>query len=779
MSLDRDRRPATSPDVATPAGRAELSYLEAEQILLGLARPGNGTRVDVGSRPRGPAATPTKATTAAGEGGGGGVETGDEKVRRAEARYRTLVEQLPAVTFMAALEGGANELYVSPQIESLLGFSQKEWLEDPILWYRQLHPDDRVRWHAEFAQTCASGKHFRAEYRFLARDGHVVWIHGEAQVVHDERGNPLYLQGIAFDITARKRAEEALRRAHDDLERRVGERTAELARANVVLVQEIRERERVEGELRRANADLVVLHERAVEASQVKSTFLANMSHELRTPLNAIIGYSELLQELAAKKVAKDPSADLEKINRAGKHLLAIINDILDLSKIEAGKVDLLPEHLDAAELAREMATSVRPLASKNGNTLEVLVDGDLGTMFTDATRLRQCLLNLLSNACKFTRNGAVSLAAARERTPGGDTVVFRVRDSGIGLSPEQVGRLFRAFSQADATTTRKFGGTGLGLAITRKICQMMGGDVSVESVPGQGSTFTIRVPADLGATAAARSEPASPAAAPVAAPRPDGPAVLVIDDDPMVHDLTARFLADEGYAVVHAQSGRDGLRLAREVRPCAITLDVMMPGLDGWAALSALKADPELSSIPVILVSILDDRNRGFALGASDYLIKPIDKKRLLGVLGSLKAPAPDRSVLIVEDDPDTRDLLARLLRREGWSVRAAADGHAGLRSVAEEVPALILLDLMMPRMDGFEFVRELRRAEVESWRSVPVVVITAKDITEDDLERLRGYAHRVFRKDARHYEGLLKEVGAQLRLVARARPADGPAGA
>jgi PAS domain S-box-containing protein len=423
---------------------------------------------------------------------------GADQIHRAEARYRTLVEQLPAVTFMAALEGGENELYVSPQIESLLGFSQKEWLEDPILWYRQLHPDDRVRWHNEFAQTCALGKHFRAEYRFRARDGRVVWVHGEATVVRDEHGNPLCLQGIAFDITARKQAEATLRRTQEELERRVGERTAELAIANEVLQREICERHRVEAELRRVNADLVVAHGRALEASQVKSTFLANMSHELRTPLNAIIGYSELLQELAAKNVTKDPTPGLEKITRAGKHLLAIINDLLDLSKIEAGKMQILAETFGIADLIREMETTVQPLLAKNENTLDVRCGEGLGTMFTDVTRVRQCLLNLLSNACKFTRMGTILMDVWRETVSDRDWVVIRIQDSGIGMSSDQVGRLFSAFTQADASTSRKYGGTGLGLAITRKLCQMLGGEVSVESELKRGSTFTIRLPASL-----------------------------------------------------------------------------------------------------------------------------------------------------------------------------------------------------------------------------------------------------------------------------------------
>ncbi|HZW29505.1 MAG TPA: response regulator [Isosphaeraceae bacterium] len=695
-----------------------------------------------------------------------------KKLHRAEARYRTLVEQLPAVTFMAALDGEDNELYVSPQIESLLGFTQKEWLDDPTLWHRQLHPDDRTRWHTEFAQTCAAGRHFRAEYRFLARDGRVVWVHGEAKVIRDEQGNPLYLQGIAFDITARKQAEEALRRAHDELERRVSERTAELARANAVLQQEIGRREQVEAQLRQVNADLARAHHQAVEASRVKSTFLANMIHELRTPLNAIIGYSELLQELAAKKIPKDPVADLEKINRAGKHLLTIINDILDLSKIEAGKIQLLPERFALASLIRDVAMTVQPLVAKNGNTL-VIPDGDLGTMDTDTTRMRQCLLNLLSNASKFTQQGTIRLDVLRELGAAVEWVIFQVRDSGIGMTPEQVSRLFEPFTQADASTTRKYGGTGLGLAITKKICQAMGGDISVESTPGQGSTFTLRIPATFNPVPAGPAihagEAVAPDAAPGASPDAQLPAVLVIDDDPMVHDLTTRFLAGEGFAVVHASNGRDGIRLAREVRPCAITLDVLMPGMDGWCTLTELKSAPDLAAIPVILLTIEDDRIRGFALGASDYLVKPIERKRLLEILGRVRDSNRSGSVLVVEDDEDTRTLLRRLLEQEGWMVREAANGRVGLQRLAEDVPGLILLDLMMPEMDGFEFVRRLRGTL--AWQSIPVVVVTAKDITEEDLRRLEGYAHQVLRKDASDFSGLLKEVGDLLQGIARPR--------
>jgi PAS domain S-box-containing protein len=375
------------------------------------------------------------------------------KLHRSEARYRSLIEQLPAVVFMAALDGGDNELYVSPQIETMLGFTQKEWLDDPVLWFKQLHADDQLNWHIEFAKTCVTGTDFRAEYRFIARDRRVVWVHGEAKMVRDDDGIPRYLQGIAFDITSRKEAEEAMRDARD----------------------------------------------RAMEANQFKSTFLANMSHELRTPLNAILGYSELLQARAFRKIQKDPLPELEKIDQAGTHLLEIVNDILDASKLEAGRMQLHLEDFDVAELVHGIEATFRPLLLRNANVLDVTIGQDLGGMHSDATRTRQCLLNLVGNACKFTQDGTIVLDVTRERaSTGPDRVVFRVRDSGIGMTSEQIGRLFQPFIQADASTTRKYGGTGLGLAITREFARMMGGDVHAESAPGKGSTFTLWLPAIL-----------------------------------------------------------------------------------------------------------------------------------------------------------------------------------------------------------------------------------------------------------------------------------------
>ncbi len=499
-------------------------------------------------------------------------------------------------------------------------------------------------------------------------------------------------------------------------------------------------------------------------ADRHKSEFLANMSHELRTPLNAIIGYSEMLQEDAADLGAEQFTDDLKKINAAGKHLLELINAVLDLSKIEAGKMELYLESFDVAGLVQDIAAVIQPLAAKNANRLETRCPDGIGTMRADLTKVRQALFNLLSNACKFTERGMVSLAVAREELDGQDWMVFGVSDTGIGMTPEQLARLFEVFSQADAATTRRFGGTGLGLALSRRLCRMMGGDVTVESEAGRGSTFTIRLPARV---AEAREEPAAP---PTATDRvwSGVGTVLVIDDEAAVRDLMQRFLTKEGFRVVPAAGGEEGLRLARELRPDAITLDVMMPGMDGWAVLSALKADPDVADIPVVMLTIVDDKNLGYALGASDYLTKPIDRERLVTVLKKYRRDLP---VLVVDDDAVLRQLLRRMLEPEGYTVVEAENGRVALDRLREVSPSVVLLDLMMPEMDGFEFVTEFRRHA--AWRAIPIVVITARDLSREDHERLNGSVQKILQKGANGRDQLLAEVRELVTSsVARRRP-------
>lgn len=514
-------------------------------------------------------------------------------------------------------------------------------------------------------------------------------------------------------------------------------------------------------------------------ASRHKSEFLANMSHELRTPLNAIIGYSEMLEEEAGDLGQEAFVPDLQKIHGAGKHLLSLINNILDLSKIEAGKMDLYLENFEIVPMIQEVVATVKPLIEKNANTIQVNCADGLGAMRADLTKVRQTLFNLLSNACKFTQRGIIALRVARESVDDGHWINFRISDAGIGMSPEQASKLFQAFTQADTSTTRKYGGTGLGLAISQNFCHMMGGEITVQSALGQGSTFTVRLPAEVVEPKVGQLPPLEEPT-PIALQSSEGaPTVLVIDDDPTVRDLMHRFLSKEGLQMIAATSGEEGIRLARELHPAVITLDVLMPGMDGWAVLTALKADPVLSNIPVIMLTITDEKQMGYALGAADYLTKPIEWERLAAVLQRYECPRPPCPVLIVEDDASLRELLRRRLQKEQWTVIEAENGRSGLERMAQRQPELILLDLMMPEMDGFQFLEEVRKHE--AWRSIPVIVITAKTLTAEDRQRLNGSVEKILQKGAYSREELIREVRGLVaafigtRQMARVEVSDG----
>jgi CheY-like chemotaxis protein len=427
------------------------------------------------------------------------------------------------------------------------------------------------------------------------------------------------------------------------------------------------------------------------------------------------------------------------------------------------------PERFEIGPLLHGVVTTVEPLVAKKQNRLVLVTAESLGAMEADMTRVRQILLNLLSNAGKFTENGTITLEVRREAedgAPGADVVTFAVRDTGIGMTPEQLAKLFQAFQQAEASTAAKYGGTGLGLAISRKFAQMMGGDIDVESEAGKGTVFTVRLPAaSPPAAPPAPEEGSDDAAGAEGDAQADGPTVLVIDDDPGARALMRRILEREHYRVLLAEDGESGLALARAHRPDAIALDVVMPGMDGWAVLSTLKDDPALVEIPVVMTTMLDDEHLGLALGASEYLTKPIDRKRLSAVLERYVQRA-ERGVLIVEDDAATRDILRSAVEKEGFDVREAENGRVALDSVAEATPSFILLDLMMPEMDGFAFLEALRARD--AWRGIPVVVITAKDLTPDDQHRLNGGVSRIVRKGTSSGNDFLAQVRA---LVAARR--------
>jgi signal transduction histidine kinase/DNA-binding response OmpR family regulator len=509
-------------------------------------------------------------------------------------------------------------------------------------------------------------------------------------------------------------------------------------------------------ELKRREEEVAAARDEAMQATQAKSQFLASMSHELRTPLNAIIGYSEMLQEEAEDLGQDRFLPDLMKIREAGKHLLSLINDVLDLSKIEAGKMDVLVEEFAVADLIEQVHSVIEPLIAKNANALEVIGAPDLGTMRSDQTKLRQSLLNLLSNAAKFTERGRITLAARRMAGPDGDRLQFVVSDTGIGMAPEQLQGLFQAFSQARSSTARDYGGTGLGLAITRHFCRLLGGDVAVESTSGKGSTFTLILPAVCPAATPEVTTSSAPAR------RADAlGTVLIIDDEKPAHELLERELAGAGYHILHAAGGREGLKLAKQARPDVITLDIIMPDLDGWSVLKGLKADPELCDIPVVLVTIMGDRDLGFALGAADYITKPFDREVLMRAVG--RHVRGDRAqVLVVDDDPKTRDMLRRTLQKAGWTVAEAANGCEALEALERAKPALVLLDLLMPDMDGFEVLERLNGDA--TWREVPVIIVTAKDLTPDDIERLNGRVAKVLQKGTYERRDLVRDIHAMI---------------
>ncbi|MCB0192926.1 MAG: response regulator [Anaerolineae bacterium] len=631
----------------------------------------------------------------------------EEYLRDSEARYRTLFDKAPVILFTKNRAG----VYTSANAETLtywkplnpIGFTDADLLEPHIA--KELREND--------LKVMDNEQELVLEENFITLQGLRVVLSRKVPL-RNIAGQVVGMMGISVDITDRKQNEEQLQQAK----------------------------------------------EAAETANQAKSQFLANMSHELRTPLNAIIGYSEILQEEIDEQHLDRFRPDLEKIQVAGRHLLAIISDVLDLAKIEAGKMDLYLETFDIYTMLHNVIATIYPLAEKNNNQLEILCDAQIGDMHADLTKTRQLLFNLLSNACKFTAKGTITVSIERELNDSDRShIVMTVADTGIGMTAEQVDNLFQPFTQADATTTRRYGGTGLGLTISQHFCRLMGGSITIDSEPERGSTFTIRLPAKV-----SKSKPLpqplvdmsqNPTATAEGNKRHN--TILVIDDDHATQDLLRRHLTKEGFQVHTTGSGEEGLQLAKVLKPVAITLDVLMPGIDGWAVLTQLKADPDLADIPVIVLTIINDRNMGYTLGASDYLTKPIQRKRLIALLKKYRAS--QRPVcLVVEDETPMREMMYRTLHKEGWHILEAEHGLEALRQLKKSRPDLILLDLMMPQMDGFQFVVELRKNE--AWRSIPVVVVTALDLTASDRARLTGYVNYILQKGAYSREELLAEV-------------------
>ncbi len=574
-------------------------------------------------------------------------------------------------------------------------------------------------------QVIRSGQPFTKEEKETWPDGSVTWVWTTKMPLRDEGDHTIGTFGISRDITARRRAEEALK----------------------------------------------VAKEAAEEASRAKSQFLASMSHELRTPLNSVIGFANILLKNRAGNLTAAELTFLERIAANGKHLLSLINEILDLSKIEARKVELQIAPVALDQLIRETLAQQEGLVRDKPVQLLADLPDEVAMFPTDAEKFRQIIINLVGNALKFTERGSVTVRLVTDATNHFPLRV-EVVDTGIGIPPEKLGIIFQAFQQAEAGTARKYGGTGLGLTISQALCQLMGYQIQVTSEVGRGSTFSVLLKASPEVAASAGAVAAPPKPAPPATNEPltlRGKRVLVIDDELDSRTLLMHVITECGCRVIAASSGAQGLRIAREFRPDLITLDLMMPSMDGWQVVHAIKADPDLCRVPVVVVSVVANENRGHILGAVDVLQKPVTREDLLVVLQrNLCVPKP--RILIVDDDEDARRVMASQLEGEVAEIRTAANGREALGVMEQFTPDLTLLDLMMPVMDGMAFLDAIRRDL--RYQRLPVVVITAKELTPQELEQLRFDALRVLNK-SEAFAGELKRLLAELLQSGARAPA------
>jgi len=647
----------------------------------------------------------------------------EQVVRRSEARLR----RAQRVAQMGEWEYSPvyGEWVWSKELNEIFGLSaQHATTYEQVI--AMIHPEDRDRLSNAIASAAAQGGIVEGEFRVLRPDHTLRHVSVYAEPSFDDQGRRSSLFGVMQDITERKRAEAEIQSA--------------------------------------------LMDKMAAEArNRSKSQFLANMSHELRTPLNAIIGYSDMIEESAQAAGQSETAQDAKQIQRAGQHLLSLINGILDLSKIEAGRMDLHLEQFDVPDLVEEVGATIAPLVAKNGNRFSAACDAQVGSMCADITKLRQILFNLIGNACKFTEQGQITLRAATCTQDGEPWIVLEVADTGIGMSPAQMTRLFEPFTQADDSTTRKYGGTGLGLAISRRFCQLMGGDISVQSEIGKGAVFTVELPLAVRlpeAVAMGAPQVVETAARPIGGVLPERrktvSTVLVVDDDPIIRRLLQETLSLAGFRVVSTGNGAEVVAMAQKHNPVLILLDVLMPGMDGWTVLRGLKQRAELAKIPVVILSNIADKMFAFSLGAADYLQKPINVEVLVPVVQYWVRRGESNTILIVEENNDLRAHLARQMEAANWKVAQASNGVEAMETLRRNRPSMVVLNWTLPELDSVQFMRQLQ--SVSNGIDIPVVALTDNHASAARQREMRDRVQRVVVKSDRTWDELDAAIQAVL---------------
>jgi PAS domain S-box-containing protein len=625
-----------------------------------------------------------------------------DEIKRQKQYYQAVIENSPAAIVL--LDMNANVTGWNPAAEKLFGYTEREALghniDDLIAQTETLHAEAN-----EYSQRVLTEKYIHRIVQRTRKDGSLVDVEVSALPVTVD-GNQVDFIAIYHDITELQHARQA-----------------------------------------------------AEEANQAKSVFLANMSHELRTPLNAIIGFTRIVKRKGEDVLPEKQVDNLDKVLVSADHLLGLINSVLDISKIEAGRMEVVSESFDFASLADQILSTTQPLV-KETVELSSEIPSDLPQLHTDQDKLKQILINLLSNAAKFTHQGQIILNAQSVDS----MLMVEVQDTGIGISPKALGTIFEEFQQADTSTTREYGGTGLGLTISKRLAQLLGGDLSASSVEGEGSIFLLSIP--LYCCETPRPEQLLPVTAEKYPEKSDQPLILSIDDDPNIHDLLKENLTGHGYQVFGVLNGEDGLRMARQLKPIVIILDIMMPGMNGWQVLHELKSDPVTVDIPVIMVTIMDKQAFGYQLGATDYLVKPLKEDALLSSLHRIRSQIHTSSklrLLVIDDDPNISDIIRQILVDTPYQVESAFDGQSGLDAILYQPPDVILLDLMMPDIDGFSLIESLS----EKGLSIPIIVLTSMTLGTADLEILEGNVEQIIHKNGLERDKLLSKLYNTLEAV------------